>query len=109
MTEDCEVLLFAYGSTARVAKASVRRLREQGVKAGLLRVKTIWPFSSKRLTELAPQLRRIIVPEMNMGQLVLEVERALGGEVPVRHLGRVDGRLFTPDQITEFVTEELSA
>ena len=109
MTEDCDVLLFAYGSTARVAKASVRQLREQGVKAGLLRVKTIWPFSSKRLGELAQQVRRIIVPEMNMGQLVLEVERTVGGQVPVRRFGRVDGRLFTPDQITAFVTEELSA
>ncbi len=109
MTEDCDILLFAYGSTARVAKASVRQLREQGVKAGLLRVKTIWPFSGKRLRELAPQLRGIVAPEMNMGQLVLEVERTVGGKVPVRHLGRVDGRLFTPDQITDFVTEELSA
>ncbi len=109
MTDDCDVLLFAYGSTARVAKASVRQLREQGIKAGLLRVKTIWPFSGKRLHELAPQLRGIVVPEMNMGQLVLEVERTIGGGVPVRRLGRVDGRLFTPDQITDFVTEELSA
>ncbi len=109
LTEDCDVLLFSYGSSARVAKASVRELRERGVKAGLLRVKTIWPFSAKRLRELVPQLRGIVVPEMNMGQLVLEVERAVGGAVPVRHLGRVDGRLFTPDQITGFVTEELGS
>ncbi len=106
MTEDCDVLLFAYGSTARVAKASVRELRERGVKAGLLRVKTIWPFSGKRLRELAPQLRGIVVPEMNMGQLVLEVERAVAGETPVRPFGRVDGRLFTPGQISDFVMEE---
>ncbi|MCD4691108.1 2-oxoacid:acceptor oxidoreductase subunit alpha, partial [bacterium] len=109
MTEDCEYLLFAYGSTARVAKSSVRVLRERGVKAGLLRVKTIWPFSGKRLRELAPQLRGIGVPEMNLGQLVLEVERTIAGDVPVSHFGRVDGRLFTPDQITDFVMEELGS
>jgi len=109
MVEDCEVLLFSYGSTARVAKASVRQLRDQGIKAGLLRVKTIWPLSGKRLKELAPQLKTIVVPEMNMGQLVLEVERIVAGVAPVRHLGRVDGRLFTPDQITEFVRGEVSA
>ncbi len=109
MTDDCEVLLFSYGSSARVAKASVRTLRERGVKAGLLRVKTIWPFSGKRLRELAPQLRSIIVPEMNLGQLVTEVERAVAGVVPVRHFGRIDGHLFEPDQITDFVLEEIAS
>lgn len=103
LTEDAEVLLFAYGSAARVAKASVRALRSAGVKAGLLRVKTIWPFSSKRLLELAPRLRRVVVPELNLGQLVLEVERAVCGAVPVERLGRVDGHLFEPHEITEFV------
>ena len=106
MTDDADVLLFAYGSTARVAKASVRALRAAGVRAGLLRAKTIWPFSGKRLTELAPQLRLVVVPEMNLGQIVLEVERALCGSVPVRRLGRVDGHLFEPDDITEFVLRE---
>ncbi len=106
MTEDADVLLFAYGSTARVAKSSVRALRGEGVKAGLLRAKTIWPFSTKRLRELAGDLRLIVVPEMNLGQLVLEVERGVCGEVPVRHLGRVDGHLFEPDDITGFVLKE---
>jgi 2-oxoglutarate ferredoxin oxidoreductase subunit alpha len=106
MVEDADVLVFAYGSTARVAKASVRALRADGVKAGLLRTKTIWPFSRKRLQELAGKLRLVVVPEMNLGQLVLEVERAIRGGVPVRHVGRVDGHLFEPDEITEFVRRE---
>ncbi len=106
MVDDAEVLLFAYGSTARVAKASVRALRDGGIKAGLLRVKTIWPFSGKRLEELYDQLKLIVVPEMNLGQYVLEVERAACGRVPVRHIGRVDGHLFVPDQITDFVRKE---
>lgn len=107
-TEDAEVLLFAYGSTARVAKASVRALREKGVRAGLLRAKTLWPFSPKRLRELAPGLKLVVVPEMNLGQYVLEVERVLCGDVRVARLGRVDGHLFEPDEITEFVLREVS-
>jgi 2-oxoglutarate ferredoxin oxidoreductase subunit alpha len=109
MTEDADVLLFAYGSTARVAKASVRALRADGVKAGLLRTKTLWPFSDQRLKELAPQLKLIVVPEMNLGQYVLEVERVLCGSVPVARLGRVDGHLFEPDDITSFVRREVKA
>jgi 2-oxoglutarate ferredoxin oxidoreductase subunit alpha len=106
MIEDADVLVFAYGSTARVAKASVRALREEGVKAGLLRTKTIWPFSRKRLQELAGRLKLVVVPELNLGQLVLEVERAICGRVPIRHVGRVDGHLFEPDEITDFVRRE---
>ena len=106
MLDDADVLLVAYGSTARVAKASARALRDAGVRAGLLRLRTIWPFSQKRLKELAPGLRLVVVPEMNLGQLVLEVERAVCGAVPVRHIGRVDGHLFEPDEITAFVLKE---
>ncbi len=106
MLEDADVLLVAYGSTARVAKSSVRALRDGGIRAGLLRFKTIWPFSGKRLKELAPRMRLIAVPEMNLGQLVLEVERVVAGAAPVRAQGRVDGHLFEPDEVTEFVTRE---
>jgi 2-oxoglutarate ferredoxin oxidoreductase subunit alpha len=105
MLEDADVLLFAYGSTARVAKSSVRELRRRGVRAGLLRARTIWPFSASRLGELAGGLRLVIVPEMNLGQLALEVERAMCGKIPVRALGKVDGELFVPDEITEFALE----
>jgi 2-oxoglutarate ferredoxin oxidoreductase subunit alpha len=107
LTEDANVLLFAYGSTARVAKASVRALRDAGVRAGLLRVKTIWPFSQRRLSELAASLELVVVPELNLGQLALEVERAVCGTVPVRRIGRVDGHLFEPDELTEFVLKEV--
>jgi 2-oxoglutarate ferredoxin oxidoreductase subunit alpha len=107
MTDDADVLLFAYGSTARVAKAAVRSLRGSGERAGLLRTRTIWPFSDQRLKELAPQLKLVVVPELNLGQIVLEVERALCGSVPVARLGRVDGHLFEPDDVTSFVEKEV--
>ena len=109
MTDDADVLLFAYGSTARVAKASVRMLRDAGVKAGLLRVRTIWPFSQKRLRELAPGLKLVVVPEMNLGQLYIEVDRAVCGEARVVPLAKVDGHLFEPDDITRFVRKEVGA
>jgi len=105
MLDDADVLLFAYGSTARVAKSSVRDLRKRGVRAGLLRTRTIWPFSSTRLQELSEQMKLVVVPEMNLGQLSLEVERAVCGATEVRQLGKVDGDLFTPDEIAEFTME----
>jgi 2-oxoglutarate/2-oxoacid ferredoxin oxidoreductase subunit alpha len=107
MTEDADVLLFAYGSTARVAKSSVRDLRSRGIRAGLLRAKTIWPFSGARLRELADGLSLVVVPEMNLGQMSLEVERALCGGTDVRAFGKVDGELFTPGEITGFTMEAL--
>jgi 2-oxoglutarate ferredoxin oxidoreductase subunit alpha len=107
MIDDCDTLLFAYGSAARVAKSSVRALRDEGVRAGLLRARTIWPFSKTRLRELADQVGAVIVPELSVGQLVLEVERAVCGRAPVRALGRVDGHLFEPEEITEFVLKEV--
>ena len=105
MLEDADVLLFAYGSTARVAKSSVRELRRRGVRAGLLRARTIWPFSDARLKELSEQVKLVVVPEMNLGQLSREVERAICGATDVRALGKVDGDLFTPDEIAEFTME----
>lgn len=105
MLDDADVLLFAYGSTARVAKSSVRNLRKRGVRAGLLRTRTIWPFSSTRLQELSERMKLVVVPEMNLGQLSLEVERAVCGATEVRQLGKVDGDLFTPDEIAEFTME----
>jgi 2-oxoglutarate ferredoxin oxidoreductase subunit alpha len=106
MLEGADVLLFAYGSTARVAKSSVRELRRRGVRAGLLRARTIWPFATARLKELADSVRLVVVPEMNLGQLAQEVERAVCGEVRVLPLGKVDGELFVPDEITEFTLKE---
>ena len=107
MLDDADVLLFAYGSTARVAKSSVRELRAEGVRAGLLRARTIWPFSRKRLSELADGVRLVVVPEMNLGQLVLEVERAVAGRAAVVPLGKVDGELFTPEDITRSTLEAI--
>ena len=77
MVEDADILLVACGYTARVAKAAVKQMREQGIKAGLFHPLTIWPFPEEQLQQAAKNAQKILVPEMNMGQLVYEVERTL--------------------------------
>jgi 2-oxoglutarate ferredoxin oxidoreductase subunit alpha len=75
-TEDCDVLVVAYGITARSALSAVKQARREGIKAGLLRLVTLWPFPERRIEELAKGIRGVVVAEMNYGQLVREVERA---------------------------------
>jgi 2-oxoglutarate ferredoxin oxidoreductase subunit alpha len=75
-TDDCDVLVVAYGITARSALSAVKLAREQGIKAGLLRLITLWPFPDARIEELTRRCVGVVVAEMNYGQLVREVERA---------------------------------
>jgi len=105
--EDAEVVLFAYGSTSRSARYAVNELRKQGVKAGMFRPITVWPFPEKRVAELADQAKAIICPEMNLGQMVREVERVAKGACVVSHIGRVDGEPINPGQIIDRVKEVL--
>lgn len=97
--DDAEVVVFTVGSTARSARFAVNELRKNGLKAGLLRPLTIWPFPEKAVAELASRVRGIVVPEMNLGQMTLEVERCARGRCEVEGLYRVDGEPITPAQI----------
>jgi 2-oxoglutarate/2-oxoacid ferredoxin oxidoreductase subunit alpha len=99
--DDAEVAVFAYGSPARAALRAVRDAREDGRRAGLFKAETIWPFPAARVSALARQVRAILVPEMNLGQLVGEVERAAGGACRVVPLAKVGGELFTPAEISD--------
>ena len=105
LVDDAEVLVFAYGSTSRSARYAVNELREEGIKAGLFRPITLWPFPEKRVAELGNKVKAIVVPEMNLGQMNLEVERVVKGACPVLHLGRVDGDPLNPGQIMDKVKE----
>lgn len=105
LTEDAEILIFAYGSTSRSARYAVNELRKEGIKVGLFRPITLWPFPEKRIAALGKQVKAIIVPEMNLGQMNLEVERVVKGACPVISIGRVDGDPLNPGQIIAQVKE----
>jgi len=105
--EDAEILLVAYGSTARSALDAIETLRNEGIKVGLFRPITIWPFPEKVLRGKLEKLKHIIVPEMNYGQLMLEVERVCKDKVSVSGLFKVNGLPITPDEIIAKVREVL--
>ena len=107
LTEDAEVLVLAYGSSARSARYAVNELRSQGIKAGLFRPITIWPFPEKRVAELGKQVKGIVVPEMNLGQMIFEVERIVKSDCKLAGVNRVDGDPLTPTQIIDQVKEVL--
>jgi len=101
--EEAEVVLVTYGGSARSAKEGIRRLNATGYKTGLFRPITIWPFPEKEIKKIAGQVKAIVVPEMNMGQLRLEVERAAGGLCKVVGVNKVNGELITPEEIIKAV------
>ncbi len=107
LTEDAEVVVFAYGSTARSARYAVNELREQGIKAGLFRPITLWPFPEKRVAQLGEQVKAMVVAEMNLGQMVFEVERIVKSTCKLGLVTRVDGDPLTPTQIIDQVKEVL--
>jgi 2-oxoglutarate ferredoxin oxidoreductase subunit alpha len=99
--EDAEYLLVAYGTSARVCQKSVQLAREQGIKAGLLRPITLFPFPTKRINELAAKVKLIISVEMSAGQMVEDVQLSVNGKVPVFHFGRMGGMVTAPDEVVE--------
>jgi len=107
LCEDAEVLVIAYGSTSRSARYAVNELRESGIKAGLFRPITLWPFPEKRVAELSKKVKAIVVPEMNLGQMILEVERIIKNDCTLAGVHRVDGDPLTPKQIIDQVKEVL--
>ncbi|MBX5327839.1 MAG: 2-oxoacid:acceptor oxidoreductase subunit alpha [Candidatus Bathyarchaeota archaeon] len=102
MLEDADVVVVAYGIVARAALSAVRKAREAGIKAGLLRLITLWPFPEKHVARIAGQAKAIVVPEMNCGQIVREVERAVKG-TPVSFLSKLGEDPHTPHEILDVV------
>lgn len=101
--EDAEYLIVAYGYSARVSQKAVQTLRSEGVKAGLLRPITLWPFPGKRLSELGPKVKHIVSVEMSAGQMVEDVMLAVCGKTRVSHFGRLGGVLHTPEEVVDYV------
>jgi 2-oxoglutarate/2-oxoacid ferredoxin oxidoreductase subunit alpha len=98
-TDDAEVTVIAYGSVARSAKRAVRDARERGIKAGLLKLETIWPFPRLAIERVLQTSKVLIVPEMNMGQISREVKRVNRGVAKVITRNKVDGTIITPEEI----------
>lgn len=98
-TEDADLLLIAYGMVGRICLSVMREARERGLKVGLLRPQTLWPFAEARIAELAGQVRGILVAEMSAGQMLEDVERAVKGKVPIRFHGRMGGIMPMVDEI----------
>jgi 2-oxoglutarate ferredoxin oxidoreductase subunit alpha len=106
MLEDANVVVVAYGIVARAALSAVRKAREEGIKAGLLRPITLWPFPEKSVTKVAKQAKAIVVAEMNCGQLVREVERS-AKETPVVFLSKLGEDPHTPMEILEAIRRNI--
>lgn len=106
---DAAAAIVSYGITSRAAASAAAQLRGEGLPVGLLDLKTLWPFPERLVRELAERVDLILVPELNMGQLVREVQRAAAGECDVVPLGRVDGYLLTPAQIADAVRHAAAA
>ena len=106
-TEDADYILVAFGSSARICNKTVQLARQQGIKAGILRPITLWPFPTKEIAKLADRAKGFLVAELNAGQMIEDVRLAVNGKVPVEHYGRMGGMLFSPDEILQALKEKV--
>ncbi len=104
-TEDAVLTVVCYGCSARSARQAVKLAREEGLPVGFFRTATIWPFPYEKIAALTRSARTLLVPEMNMGQLIAEVERAVKGRAEVAGANRFDGELITPQEILVRIKE----
>lgn len=105
--DDAEYLFVAYGTSARVCQKAVQLCRAAGIKVGLLRPITLFPFPSKRINELAGKMKLILSVEMSAGQMVEDVLLSVSGKVPVYHFGRMGGIVTAPDEVVEFLKSKI--
>ncbi len=98
-TEDAEVLLVAFGLSARICQKTVNLAREKGIKVGLLRPITVYPYPYERLKELSNQVEFMLTVEMNAGQMVEDVRLSVEGKAPVHFIGRMGGMILSPEDI----------
>ena len=106
--DGAEVVLIAYGITSRVARAAVRKARDEGRAVGLLRLVTLWPFPEERVRELARTVKGFVVPEINLGQIALEVERCAAGQARTIAVTHAGGWVHDPEDIYRALVEVTS-
>jgi len=103
--EGADVVVLSYGITSRIVTAALEEARKRGVKVGHLRLITCWPFPARLVREIASKAKAIVFPELNMGQMVLEAERAVAGKIPVISVPHAGGTVHDPDVIVENIME----
>lgn len=101
LTDDADVVVVAYGASSRVARGAVNKAREMGLKAGLVRPITLWPFPTDALNRAASHAKNLLVVEMSMGQMVDDVKLAINCQKPVHFYGRTGGMIPTPAEVLE--------
>ncbi|WP_326909048.1 2-oxoacid:acceptor oxidoreductase subunit alpha [Sedimentibacter sp. MB31-C6] len=101
--EDAEIVVIAFGGVSRSAKSAIDEMRSQGMKIGLFRPITIWPFLETQINSVADKAKEIYVAEMNLGQYFYEVDRVAGKKCPVKKINKVNGELITPKEIIDAV------
>ena len=103
--DDAEVVVVSYGITSRVAQRAIQQAREKGIKVGKFRLITAWPFPTQHIRDLVGRVKALVVPELNLGQMVLEVERAAAGKANVISLPHAGGTVHNPDTILKAIVE----
>ena len=104
-TSDAEIIIVAYGISTRPALKALEMARENGIKCGMLKLITIWPFPERKIKELASQIRGFVVPETNYGQISLEVERCAAGKTKTTLISHAGGAIFHPDEILKVISK----
>ena len=105
--EDADYMIVAFGSAARLAEKAIEIAREEGIKVGLFRPITLWPFPEKQIAEMARKTNGVLVVEINAGQMVDDVRLAVNGEERVEHFGRLGGIVPEPEEIVNVLKEKL--
>jgi 2-oxoglutarate ferredoxin oxidoreductase subunit alpha len=105
--EDAEYVIVAFGSAARIAEKAIEIAREEGIRVGLFRPITLWPFPTKEISNMAKGKRGILVAEINAGQMVQDVRLSINGQVPVEQFGRLGGIVPEPEEIVEALRTQL--
>lgn len=107
MCEDADYLIVAFGSAARIAKKVIEVAREEGIRIGLLRPITLWPFPGREISRLSQHMKGILSLEINAGQMVEDIRLATHGRIPVEHFGRLGGIIPDPDEVIEALKQKL--
>jgi 2-oxoglutarate ferredoxin oxidoreductase subunit alpha len=105
--EDADYLMVAFGSMARICQKAIDLAKEEGIKLGLLRPITLWPFPTKAIAEAAKGKKGVLVAEINAGQMIDDVKLAVNCSLPVEHFGRLGGIVPSPEEVVAAIKEKL--